>query len=171
MIQLYLRFLCCTSAFLSLNTLSLFSHSCSHPLLCFFSGVCFSPPLPLQPFCFFLSSLLPRMGRILPLLHCFIVSFPLPLVLIFFIASSWRFTICSPNVLSMAKPCSLVFRCFCSEYTVGVLLTLHVYSSMRVGCCNFFASQSCGLLQDAYCFSLTGFYSALNVISVSEQLV
>lgn len=175
MIQLYLRFLCCTSAFLSLNTiLSLFSHFCSHPLFCSFFLVCgFSPPFPLcSPlvaflflFCILSSLEWDRYCLCYPLFLC---PSTLPLALVLFLASSPRFIVCSPHVHSMVKPCSSVLKCSCSKYTVGVMLTLHLCSSMRVCCCNFFASESCGLLQDVYCFPLTNFYSALNVISVSE---
>lgn len=170
MIQLYLRFLCCTSAFLSLNILSLFFLSLflfSSPLLLFFFWCMFFSSTSFVAFLFLFVFSLECEGYCL----CYIVFLcpsPLPLLLVFLIASSWRFAICSPNVLSMVRPCSLVFKCFCSKHTVGVLLTLQGYSSMRVCCCNFFASQSYVLLQDAYCFSLTDFYSALTVIGVSE---
>lgn len=154
MIQLYLRFqvvlvhfyswipcfLCSAILVLIPSSAFFFFFQCM-----FFSSTSFAASL---------FSLLPRMGRILPLLHCFLVSFPTALSSCF-LNCKFSEILCSPHVLSVAKPCSLVFKCFCSKYTVGVLLSLHLYSSMRVCCCNFFASQSCDLLQEAYCFSLT----------------
>lgn len=125
--------------------------------------LCFLWVIPLQPFCFCLLPSLEWGGDCL-CYTVFLWTSPLPLALVFFVASSRRSTVCSPNVLSVLKPYSLVFK-----YTVGVWLTLHLYSSMNIHrCCNFFASQSCGLLRDAYCFSLRDFYPALKVISVSE---
>lgn len=173
MIQLYLRFLCCTSAFLSLNTLLLlFSHSCSHLLFYsfFFPGYVFlfhflfllrfHYVIPFWPFCFFLSSFLCGMGRILPQLHCFVVPFPTALsscflgeiiedsVFVHLMYLAWWSFALTPVVNIHLEFCWL---CICIHQWV---------------CCNFFASQHCGLLQD--CLFLTGFYSALNVISVSE---
>lgn len=52
------------------------------------------------------------------------------------------------------------------QHTVGILSVLHLYSSMRVCCCTFFASQA-AVCSRTLTVSHLNFYSALNVNTVS----
>lgn len=169
-IQLYLWFLlCCSKEFPSLNTL-LALLSCSYPL-CSPLSVYTSPFVCLCSAlvaCFLLSSPLPSMKRISPLL-LFVFSCVLPHspYLFLFVASSLRSSLCPANTLHGEAIHALwSLNVPVIQYIVGVLSILHLYSSMKVCCSDFFASQSHGLLQNTYCFSLRNFCSALNVNSV-----